>query len=118
MLVGEAYEGALAGGAGDLGGRWVPSDYARDVYAGENGRSRPEVAAETLVKSCPAVTRYRRYNTPSEDRPRTLDVDLSRRSAGAALAPTALVAARQEVQQSFATRRPATGLERDDGRRR
>ncbi|WP_260303364.1 zeta toxin family protein [Rathayibacter sp. PhB127] len=86
----QSYERALAGGD-QLGGRWVPSEYARSVYAGPDGRSLPEVAAEQLAHTGPTVMRYRRYSTPAEGEPRTLDVDKSRTAFGGPLIDTALL---------------------------
>ncbi|MCJ1705497.1 zeta toxin family protein [Rathayibacter sp. VKM Ac-2926] len=86
----QSYERALAGGD-QLGGRWVPSEYARSVYAGPDGRSLPEVAAEQLAHTGPTVLRYRRYSTPAEGEPRTLDVDKSRTAFGEPLVDTALL---------------------------
>lgn len=56
------YTTALAGGD-SLGGRWVPSEYAREVFDGTEGRSKPEEAARALAESCPAVGSYLVYRT-------------------------------------------------------
>lgn len=85
----QSYERALAGDD-ELGGRWVPSEYARGVYAGPGGRSLPDVAAERLADTGPTVMRYRRYSTPAEGHPRTLDVDKCRAAFGEPLIDTAL----------------------------
>ncbi len=76
-----SYEEAITTGAG-LGGRWVPSEYARGVYDGPDGRSRPEVAAEFLAQTSPAVMRFRRFRTPSENASRTTEVDKGRSARG------------------------------------
>lgn len=89
----QAYTAALEGD--DLGGRWVPSEYARGVFDGPGGKSKPEAAARALAEQCPAVARYRVYRTTMEmvaeakleGRPvrATVEVDLTRGSRGAAL---------------------------------
>lgn len=79
----QAYEAALAGGD-PLGGRWVPSDYARTVFDGPGGRSRPEAAARALAEQCPAVTRYQVFRSTA-DAPPLLEVDSARHTTGAAL---------------------------------
>jgi len=107
----QSYERALAG-ADELGGRWVPSEYARSVYAGPEGRSLPEVAAARLADTGATVMRYRRYNTPAEGQPRTLEVDQSRTAFGRPLIDTARAQARATVAQSFPTRNRARGPER------
>ncbi|WP_431030906.1 zeta toxin family protein [Plantibacter sp. RU18] len=61
----QSYEAAL-NGSDQLGGRWVPSEYAHDVYDGPGGMSRPEAAARELAADCPAVARYRVYRTIDE----------------------------------------------------
>lgn len=58
-----SYEAALDSGGTELGGRWVPSEYARDVFTGTGGQSKPEAAARSLAEKCEAVTRYRVYRT-------------------------------------------------------
>lgn len=74
-----------------LGGRWVPSEYARDVFNGPFDRSRSEVAAEALAKNCMAVKRYRRFRTVRDadgrDHGPTLEVDQSRHPGSARLVP-------------------------------
>jgi chloramphenicol 3-O-phosphotransferase len=94
-----AYSRALEGGE-SLGGRWVPSEYARDVFDGQGGGSKPEAAARALAEQCPAVVRYRVFRTTveearaayAENRPAqaTIEVDKSRSSRSAALVDTAL----------------------------
>lgn len=100
-----AYEEALAGGDG-LGGRWVPSEYARGVFDGPDGKSRPEAAAGNLAEQCPAVLRYRVYRTTAEQaaeaRPKpVLEADKSRHERGAPLVDTAT---RRESNPSFPQR--------------
>jgi predicted ABC-type ATPase len=87
-----AYTTALAGGD-PLGGRWVPSEYARDVFDGPGGQSRPEAAARALAEQCPAVSRYQVFRTTMEHAQKqhtspTVDVDKSRSASGAALVDT------------------------------
>ena len=60
-----AYENALAGDD-PFGGRWVPSEYAHEVFAGPDGRSRPEHAAREMADWCGAVVRHRVYWTDSD----------------------------------------------------
>jgi chloramphenicol 3-O-phosphotransferase len=98
----EAYEAALTGGDG-LGGRWVPSEYARGVFDGPDGKSRPEAVAQTLAEQCPAVLRYRVFRTIAEQaaEPRAkpvLEADKTRRVHGAALTDTG---SRQKANPSF-----------------
>lgn len=86
----EAYTQALDTGQ-DLGGRWVPSEYARDVFAGADGSSKSETAARRLAHECDAVTRYQLFRTTAaqaaaEKRPvPTLEADMIRRRPGTSL---------------------------------
>lgn len=117
-----AYRTGLEGGD-SLGGRWVPSEYARDVFDGPGSSSKPEAAARALAEQCPAVSRYRVFRTTveearaaeAENRPAraTIEVDQSRRTPGAALVDTALVATvsrgqerRQGISKNRAQRPP------------
>lgn len=59
------YMAALEG-RGELGGRWVPSEYTRDVFDGPEGHSKPEHTARLLAEQCPAVADYRVYRTGVE----------------------------------------------------
>lgn len=109
-----AYTTALEGGD-SLGGRWVPSEYARDVFNGPGGSSKPEAAARSLAEQCPAVGRYRVFRTTAaearlagaEKRPAqsTLEVDKSRSSRSATLVNTELA----RTQQRAAVARPTVG---------
>ncbi|PCC40482.1 hypothetical protein CIK72_05310 [Brachybacterium alimentarium] len=56
----------LSKGGEGLGGRWVPSEYARDVFSGPEGHSKPEHTARLLAERCPAVADYRVYRTGIE----------------------------------------------------
>ncbi|WP_422117749.1 zeta toxin family protein [Brachybacterium sp. UNK5269] len=56
------YQAAIDGRS-DLGGRWVPSEYARDVFDGPEGRSKPEHNARVLAEQCSAVADFRVYRT-------------------------------------------------------
>lgn len=97
-----AYTAALDGGD-SLGGRWVPSEYARDVFDGPGGRSKPEAAARALAEATPAVSRYRVYRTTTEEARKaeaegrraepSLAVDMTRVGAERTLVPTASVQA-------------------------
>lgn len=62
----QVYATALAGGD-SLGGRWVPSEYARGVFDGPEGVSKPEVVARKLAERCPAVWQYRLMRTVLTD---------------------------------------------------
>jgi len=83
----QSYRDALEG-KNELGGRWVPSEYARDVYDGSGSCSKPEVVARRLAQECLAVSRYRVFRTTVEQAREgmapVLVVDMSR-SSGAGL---------------------------------
>ena len=68
------YLDALDKGEG-LGGRWVPAEFAREVFNGPDGKSRPEAVAQGLAESAPNVVRFSRYRTEREGSPRVLEVD-------------------------------------------
>ena len=90
-----------------LGGRWVPSVYARDVFAGPAGRSRSQEAAQRLAEQCPAVLRYRRFWTEVEGAPRRVEVDRGRFSRGGQLVDYSLISSRQRsVASAPSSRRP------------
>lgn len=84
---------AAVGGGDALGGRWVPSGYARDVFHGPDGGSKPEAAARRLATGCPAVRRYRVFRTTADPSgagwvgPRVV-ADMSRAAHGASLVDT------------------------------
>ena len=83
------YVSALEGGEG-LGGRWVPSEYARDVFDSPAGHSKPERTARLLAERCPAVVDYRVYRTGMdqahlERAQPVLEVHMQRSRPGAAL---------------------------------
>jgi predicted ABC-type ATPase len=80
----QSYEMAL-GGSDDLGGRWVPSEYARGVFDGPDGRSRSEESARLLAQTCPTVMRYQIYRVTHVTATPELDVDLQRAIKGAKL---------------------------------
>lgn len=61
----DSYQQALAGN-NPLGGRWVPSEYTKDVFSAPNNQSKPMLAARTLATNCPAVTRYQVFTTTTE----------------------------------------------------
>ncbi|MEV7574374.1 zeta toxin family protein [Pseudarthrobacter sp. NPDC089323] len=90
----ESYEEALTQTPGaDLGGRWVPSEYARNVFDGPDGKSRPEAVAEQLANECAAVTRFKRFRTVLDAAGTpvgpTLETDMVRETRNAALVPAA-----------------------------
>lgn len=74
----EAYERTLAGEGDLMGGRWVPSDYARAMFDGPDGRSRSVGAAERLAHEVGAVRRYREYRCEAVGAPTVLTADLAR----------------------------------------
>lgn len=57
---------AAVSGDDALGGRWVPSEYAPEVFHGTNGGSKPEAAARRLAAGCPAVRRNRVFRTTAD----------------------------------------------------
>ncbi len=77
----KSYAEALEAGDG-LGGRWVPSVYARDVFDPATGRTRSQVAAERLAETCPNVLEYRRFWTPAVAANRSEEVHLQRSEPG------------------------------------
>jgi predicted ABC-type ATPase len=86
----ESYEAAVEHGHG-LGGRWVPSEYAREVFDGPDGKSRPEAAAQRLATECGAVNRFRRFRTVLDENGAavgpTLELDLAREATDKPLIP-------------------------------
>lgn len=108
-----AYTTALDGGD-SLGGRWVPSEYARDVFDGPGGKSKPEAAARALAESNPAVSRYRVYRTTTEEARKaetegrraepSLVVDMTRVDPERTLVPTASVRALRRTPSPRGTR--------------
>lgn len=84
----KAYERTLAGEADLMGGRWVPSDYARAMFDGPQGRSRPVGAAKQLAAEVGAVRRYRLFRTDAVDAPTVLTTQLERARPDAPLIDT------------------------------
>lgn len=87
-----AYTAALDTGDA-LGGRWVPSDFAREIFSRTDGRSKPEVAAQRLAEECPAVRRYQVFRTTMQQAHQagakpSVDVDRSRTIRGGELVDT------------------------------
>ena len=73
--------------ATSLGGRWVPSEYRHDVFAGDHkAASWPDRNARTVAEQVGAVERYRRYFTTMEmaaaAQPARLTHDLRRGADG------------------------------------
>ena len=60
-----AYADALEG-ADSLGGRWVPSEYARPIFDTKHGRGVSQDVAAKLAEN-PAVIRYERHFTSMEE---------------------------------------------------
>lgn len=114
----QSYEVALESGEG-LGGRWVPSEYARAVFGGPDGRSFPEFVAERLAVECGAVDHYRRFRTAAEGADRVLEVDKVRLTPRSKLVDASVAAVRARATDGLASpRRPAPrardGRGRDD----
>src|SRR5690606_20408070 len=86
----ESYVAALQG-ADPMGGRWVPSEYARGVYE-EDGTSKPARNAEALAQRCPVVMTYQAVDNTNLDAPRVI-TDLARREVGGPLWPADAVRA-------------------------
>ncbi len=63
----EAMAEAEAGKAGALGGRWVPSTYARPLFDTGHGRSKSQDIAARLAETCPNVLRYERHFTSLDE---------------------------------------------------
>lgn len=113
----QSYEEALEHADG-LGGRWVPSEYAREVFAGAGGQSRSEESAFRLAQTCSAVVRYRVFRTPAAEAPRVLDVELGRFEVGGALL-TREAAATMRIARAgtkYVTRPHGGSADRDFGR--
>lgn len=113
----QSYEAALDG-RDELGGRWVPSEYARGVFDGPNGRSKPEAVAQNLATGCPAVQRYRVYRTTKEGTESAPAVgawekDLSRQKRGGPLLDTAQV---ETARRAALSRAPSPRRTTDQGR--
>lgn len=64
----EKYAQARDGQEGALGGRWVPSSLAHDIFDGPDGRSRPEAVARELAQNNGSVSSYQlwRRNSATE----------------------------------------------------
>ncbi|WP_271986656.1 zeta toxin family protein [Pseudoclavibacter terrae] len=97
----QSYEEATE--KGGLGGRWVPSEYARGVFDGPNGKTKSEASARVLAEECPAVQRYRVYRTTQESTPErpavaSWEVDLQRASRGGPLVDPQAAAAAKHYQ--------------------
>lgn len=99
-----------------LGGRWVPSEYARSVFPPElGGRSLSEGVARTLAERCPAVTRYEVHRVADPAASPVLESALERtRPGGPLLDPrTAGAAARLQAGTSARAAGPSA---QPDGR--
>lgn len=113
----EAYTKALGGEPKYRhGGRWVPEDYARGVYAGEGLRAISQESAERVAHECSSVTSFRRYWTPANDRPRVIEVDQVR-GPNAGLVDRSAANAARSARASFPPqqRRPAAPQPRRTG---
>lgn len=114
----ESYEGAVVTGEG-LGGRWVPSMYAREVFDGPGGRSRSQESAAVLATTCPAVLRYRRFWTRAAEAPMRVETDMGRFQRGGDLVDHSLLATRSRASAGQAVpprpRVPRRGQDRGSG---
>ncbi len=63
----EAMTQAEAGVADALGGRWVPSSFARPLFETSHGRAASQDVAERFAQTCPVVVRYERYFTSTAE---------------------------------------------------
>jgi hypothetical protein len=79
----EAWESPQA--TGGLGGRWVPSLYAREVFDTDSGRARSQAAAQVLAETCPAVEHWTRYWQLAADTEPVKEVDKVRAERGGEL---------------------------------
>lgn len=61
----EKYTQARNGEENALGGRWVPSSYARNIFDGPNGHSRPEAVARDLAQNNGSVSSYQLWRRES-----------------------------------------------------
>ncbi|WP_281254920.1 zeta toxin family protein [Serinibacter salmoneus] len=71
-----------------LGGRWVPSEYRRSVFAAPEDpdqRSLSQRSTELLAETCPAVVRYRRFEATAAHVPRELVEEKRRAEVGGEL---------------------------------
>ncbi|MFJ6419186.1 zeta toxin family protein [Paeniglutamicibacter sp. NPDC091659] len=95
-----------------LGGRWVPSEYARDVFDGKNGRSKSQESAIALANQCDSVVSFRRFYRASEDAKPVLEVHMKRAEPGAPLVD-AQVHQASRVAGMMIPSKPALGRFRD-----
>lgn len=98
------YAAAVEAGVSDeeeLGGRWVPSDYARSIFR-PGQSSWPAVSAEQLSSQVGAVTRFRQFHGERPDGPRELIAEYRRTAPGAALTQVRDPQARQRMDDAQA----------------
>lgn len=107
----KSYENAIATGEG-LGGRWVPSVYAREVFDRETGRARSQQSALRLARECGAVTRYRRFWTSSVDAKLVVEADLARAVVDGPLLESAAANTARLARSSFPPHRRSNHPER------
>lgn len=110
----ERYTQARAGEENALGGRWVPSSYARDIFDGPDGRSRPEAVARDLAQTNGSVSDYQLWRRSSATEAPHRDVHLGRpHRDGALMDAEAAGALRPGARSSGQRSRPrATDLDR------
>lgn len=107
----EAHQESLAD-PNSLGGRWVPSEYARDVFMGKNGRSKSQESAVALANECGAVLDFRRFYRASEDAKPVLEVHMKRAEPGAPLMDAQIHQA-SRIACTMIPSKPAPGRSRD-----
>lgn len=111
----EAMTEAEAGVADALGGRWVPSSFARPLFETSHGRAASQDVAERFAQTCPVVVRYERFFTSETEHRESLqsgrpavpvkEVHRERVRAGGPLMSPVETATYRAAQ---AQRRPAT----------
>ncbi|WP_188785333.1 zeta toxin family protein [Nocardioides phosphati] len=104
----DSYEAALAGGQDQLGGRWVPSEYAREVFTGPGGAALSEGVARRLAQECPAVVGYQLHRVTSDmvtaESPYPtpiVECDMLRAGPGKALLDRRLAEVQRSQSQAF-----------------
>lgn len=92
-----------------LGGRWVPSEFLRDVFpSGPDGPSVCEGNARRVAQECPAVLEYDLFRVASVTGEPVRELSMARAARGAALVDAAAARAVRTAQLG----RPSRPLER------
>lgn len=100
----EKYTHARAGEENALGGRWVPSTYAREIFDGPEGRSRPEVVARNLAQNNDSVSSYQLWRRNSAAEAPHRETHLGRPYRGAALIDAEAAGALRPAARTAASR--------------